>query len=432
MRLYADGKSFVSLAVVVKDKIYKGGKAMSHFVIVGASHAGISFAEKLRQQGCEDEITIIDKIAGFPLQRPPLSKAFLGADHSEEEGFYLRAEEWFETQNITLRDGVGVTSIERAAKQVVLGDGSRVSYDKLILATGATARRLPFAEMDCKNVFVLRDGDDAKGLKAAMVQAKNAVVIGGGYIGLEAAASMRKHGLSVHVIEAAPRLLARVASPEISQVYKTLHESHGVQLHIGNGVSGLKADDGAISAVILDDGEEIGCDLLLVGIGVAPEISLAEQAGLAVGNGILTDYDYATTDGDIFAIGDNVLAEGRGAIRIESIHNAQYGGHYLASHFTGAAKPQDEAPWFWSDQYDRKLQSAGLVPPPADDVRQIMRLGKREGGCSVWSFEAGQLRAVESINDPQAYMIGKICLEKGNDVPMSAIEDPDFELKTLR
>lgn len=405
---------------------------MGHFVIVGASHAGVSFAEKLRQQGCEDAITIIDRIAGLPLQRPPLSKAFLAADSDQEDGFYLRAPSWFDAQNIALRDGVSVTEIDRDKKQVSLSDGTHMSYDNLILATGAVARRLPLPEMDAKNVFVLRDGDDAKGLKAALKEAKTAVVIGGGYIGLEAAASMRKQGLNVHVIEAAPRLLARVASTDISEVYKALHESHGVELHIGNGVSGLRAEDGKIAGVCLDNGDEIACDLLLVGIGVIPEMQLAEQAGLAVGNGILTTYDYATSDAAIFAIGDNVLAEGRGAIRIESIHNAQYGGHYLASYFTDGAKPQDEAPWFWSDQYDRKLQSAGLVPAPADDVRHIRRAGKREGGLSVWSFEAGILRAVESINDPQAYMIGKICLEKGTDVPMSAIEDPAFELKSLR
>ena len=185
---------------------------MGHFVIVGASHAGVSFAEKLRQQGCEDSITIIDRIAGLPLQRPPLSKAFLAADSDQEDGFYLRAPSWFDAQNITLRDGVSVTEIDRDKKQVSLSDGTHMSYDNLVLATGAVARRLPLPEMDAKNVFVLRDGDDAKGLKAALKEAQTAVVIGGGYIGLEAAASMRKQGLNVHVIEAAPRLLARVAN----------------------------------------------------------------------------------------------------------------------------------------------------------------------------------------------------------------------------
>ena len=405
---------------------------MTNYVVIGASHAGLSFAEKMRQQGNEDPITIIDKLAGYPLQRPPLSKAYLSAEADDESAFYLRNQEWFENQSITLRDGIAVTQIDRTARQLTLSDGSALSYDKLILALGAKARALPNPEMTAGNVFVLRDGSDAKGLKAAMRTAQKAVVIGGGYIGLEAAASMRKHGLEVHVIEAAPRLLARVASPEISAAYQNLHEEQGVQLHVGVGVSGLSQSAGKISAVTLADGSQIECDLLLVGIGVIPETDLAQAAGLAVGNGILTDYHYQTADASIFAIGDNVLADGRGQIRIESIHNAQYGGHYLASRFNEAALPQDEAPWFWSDQYDRKLQSAGLVPSPSDDVRHIMRPGKREGGLSVWSFEKGELRAVESINDPQAYMIGKLCLEKNKNPQMADIADSAFDLKSLR
>ena len=410
---------------------------MTHYVVIGASHAGISFAEKLRQQGCETPITIIDKLAGMPLQRPPLSKAYLAAsaadnEMADEAGFYLRSPDWFDAQNITLKDGCTVTKIDRDNKSVHLGDGTLQTYDKLILALGAQARRLPLPEMAADNVFVLRDGDDARCLRQAVQTAKKAVVIGGGYIGLEAAASMRKLGLEVHIIEAAPRLLARVASPEISAEYQKLHEHHGVVIHKGVGVHSLVAIEGAIAAVHLDDGQKIACDLLLVGIGVLPETALAEDAGLEVGNGILTDYHYQTKDSAIFAIGDNVLAEGRGEMRIESIHNAQYGGHYLASRFTGAGMPQDEAPWFWSDQYDRKLQSAGLVPAPADEVHQVTRAGKREGGLSVWSYHGTVLRAVESINDPQAYMIGKICLEKQLFPDPADIANPEFELKSLR
>lgn len=405
---------------------------MTNYVIIGASHAGVSFAEKMRQQGNGDTITLIDKIAGVPLQRPPLSKTYLGAALDDEDGFYLRSQEWFEAQNITLRDGVGVVKINRDQKSVTLDDGSMLGYDRLVLAVGAAARRLPLPEMDAKNVFVLRDGDDAKGMKAAMQTARSAVVIGGGYIGLEAAASMRKQGLAVHVIEAAPRLLARVASPPISASYRALHEGHGVQMHIDGGVAGLDVSEGAIAGVSLADGTQIACDLLLVGIGVVPEIALAQDAGLAVGNGVLVDYHYQTADGDIYAIGDNVLAEGRLPIRVESIHNAQYGAHYLASRFNDAPLPNEEAPWFWSDQYDRKLQSAGIVPAPAVDVSHITRAGKREGGLSVWSYQAGTLAAVEAINDPQAYMIGKLCLEKGTSPEPAQIRDRAFDLKSLR
>lgn len=405
---------------------------MSHYVIIGASHAGVSFAEKMRQQGNKDPITMIDKIAGMPLQRPPLSKAYLAADSDDEAAFHLRDADWFAAQDITLIDGVGVTAIDRAAKSLQLDNGTIQPYDKLVLALGASARQLPMAQSSASNVFVLRDGNDARRLKAAVGRAKKAVVIGGGYIGLEAAASMRKQGLDVHVIEAAPRLLARVASPEISASYQSLHEGHGVVMHIGAGVAGLQASDNIVHAVTLGNGDEIACDLVLVGIGVLPETKLAEDAGLPVGNGILTDTHYATADEAIFAIGDNVLAKGRLPIRIESIHNAQYGGHYVASRFNDAPLPHEEAPWFWSDQYDRKLQSAGIVPAPAEDVSQAVRPGKREGGLSVWSYQAGRLMAVESINDPQAYMIGKLCLEKGVSPDMAQISDPAFALKSLR
>ena len=403
---------------------------MPHYVIIGASHAGISFAEKMRQLGSDDPIMMIDRLSGIPLQRPPLSKAYLAAD--DEEAFLLRRKEWFEEQNITLRDGVEVASLDRNAKSLQLADGTSQSYDRLILAQGAFARHLPYPEMSAKGVHVLRHGQDARQLKQALSSARKAVVIGGGYIGLEAAASLVKQNLSVSVIEAADRVLARVASPEISAYYEALHQSHNVAIHTGVGVSSLRAENGHIAAVCLADGTEIDCDLLLVGIGVVPETQLAKEAGLDVENGILTNHHYQTNDSSIFAIGDNVLAQGRWPIRVESIHNAQFGGHYLASQFTDGKPPLDEAPWFWSDQYDRKLQSAGLVPAPSGDVMQIERAGNREGGVSVWSFVGDKLAAVEAVNDPQAYMIGKFCLEQDRLVPKDKLTDPDFDLKSLR
>ncbi len=405
---------------------------MPHYVIIGASHAGISCAEKLRQLGSSDPITLIDRLAGVPLQRPPLSKAYLGADNAEEESFYLRRADWFTEQNITLKDGVDVTAIHRADKTLTLSDGTSQPYDELILALGAAPRRLPMAEMDAKGVHVLRDGADAKALKTDLASASQAVVVGGGYIGLEAAASLRKHGLSVTVVEAADRLLARVASPSISSYYQSLHEGHDVTILTGTGLTALTAEEGHITGVTLADGRQIPCDLLLVGIGVIPETALAEDAGLAVGNGILTSHSYQTSDPHIHAIGDNVMAEGRWPIRVESVHNAQFSGHMVASQFTGGKAPADEAPWFWSDQYDRKLQSAGLVPAPGDEVVHISRAGKREGGLSVWTFAHDKLVAVESVNDPQAYMIGKFCLEQDKPVQAAQIADETLDLKSLR
>ena len=403
---------------------------MPHYVIIGASHAGISFAEKMRQLGSDDAITLIDRLPGVPLQRPPLSKAYLAAE--DEDAFLLRRKEWFDEQNIKLRDGVEVMKIDRQAKALQLSDSTTQPYDILVLAQGAYARHLPLDGMTAQGVHVLRHGDDARGLKDALKSATKAVVIGGGYIGLEAAASLAKQNLPVTVIEAADRLLARVASPEISAYYKSLHETHNVDVRTATAISSLRTEQDHIAAVCLKDGTEIECDLLLVGIGVVPETELAKDAGLEVGNGILTTEDYQTNDDAIFAIGDNVLAQGRWPIRVESIHNAQYGGHYLASYFTGGKPPIEEEPWFWSDQYDRKLQSAGLVPAPSADVVQIVRPGKREGGLSVWSFVGDKLQAVESVNEPQAYMIGKYCLEQERAVPKDKIGNSEFDLKSLR
>ena len=405
---------------------------MPNYVIIGASHAGLSFAEKMRQHGMEDPITVIDRLHGMPMQRPPLSKAFLGADETQEDNFYLRRSDWFDEQNITLKDGLDVIKIDREQKQLHLADGSLQNYDRLVLAQGAVPRRLPFPEMNSQGVHVLRHGDDARAIKAMIGQLQRAIVIGGGYIGLEAAASLNKAGLDVTVIEAADRLLARVASPSMSDYYKQLHQDNGVKIELAALVDGLQAEDGHIRAVCLKDGRILPCDLLLVGIGVVPDTALAEQAGLTIGNGILTDYHYQTNDDSIWAIGDIVLAEGRGSQRIESIHNAQFSGHYLASQFSDGSPPANEASWFWSDQFDRKLQSAGLVPAIDDTVVQVSRTGRRETSLSIWSYQAGKLVAVEAVNDPQAYMIGKICLEQNKHPEPSDIGNADFDLKSLR
>ena len=404
---------------------------MTRTVIIGASHAGLACAEKLRAAGYDGAVTLVERDAGLPIQRPPLSKAYLQADSSDEAGFALRRPEFFQTLNIELRDGLAVTGIDRQAKQITLADGSLLGYDWLVLATGARPRQL--ALDGAGDVHLLRTAADARSLRDGLGRARKAVVAGGGYIGLEAAASLRKAGLDVTVIEMAERLLARVASPVMSDYFANLHRQHGAQLVLGHGLSGLIRQAGRISAIELDDGRQIDCDLLLAGIGVIPETELAEAAGLQVGNGIPVAADYRTEDASIFAIGDVAHAIAHYPLRLESVHHAQFSGQVAAAAITGQPVPETELPWFWSDQYDVKLQIAGLLPAAdSEGLDSISRAGRREGSLSVWSFVGDQLCSIESASDPQAYMIAKACMEKGQPVAKQDIANPDFDLKSLR
>ncbi len=406
---------------------------MTRTVIIGASHAGLACAEKLRAAEYDGAITLVEREAGLPIQRPPLSKAYLQAESSDEAGFALRRPEFFQTLDIELRDGLAVTEIDRNAKQITLADGSALAYDWLVLATGAMPRQLPLDGAGAGGVHLLRTAADARALRGALGQAKKAVVAGGGYIGLEAAASLRKAGLEVTVIEMAERLLARVASPLISDYFADLHRQHGVQLVLGHGLSGLIGKAGRISGIELDDGRQLACDLLLAGIGVIPESELAEAAGLKVGNGIPVSADYRTEDVSIFAIGDVAHAAAHYPLRLESVHHAQFSGQVAAAAIVGQPLPETELPWFWSDQYDVKLQIAGLLPA-ADTagLDYISRAGRRPGSLSVWSFVGEQLCSVESASAPQAYMIAKACMEKGQPVAKQDIANPEFDLKSLR
>lgn len=434
---------------------------MSGIVIIGASHAGMSCAEKLRQFGYGGTIKMLERDAGAPLQRPPLSKtylskAFLAKPHSSkshlatphlastdndndaddgDDGdaeFLLRRPAFFEQRQVDLQTGLAALAIDADAKRVSLSDGSHLDYDKLIIATGANPRRLPDVPPNIDGVHVLRTPSDARALRGALAQTKSAIVIGGGYIGLEAAASMRKHGLEVHVLEMAPRVLARVASRPISDYYQALHKQHGVHLHLGAAVKSYATDKGHIAGVHLQNGEVISCQLLLVGIGVIPDMALAASAGLHTGNGILVDANYRTNKPDIFAIGDVALPANRWEQRIESIHHAQFSGAVAASLITQTKAPAEEALWFWSDQYDVKLQIAGLVPS-ADALGLVhqTRAGRKDGALSVWSWLNGTLKSVESANDPKAYMVGKTCLERGISPLPEEVADMTRDLKEL-
>ena len=408
-----------------------------NILIIGASHGGISMAEQLRKNGFDGGITMIDREVSMPMERPPLSKAWLLAAESEEKSgsFLMRQPEWYQENKVVFKKGCDAVSADADAKTVTLANGEVLSWDHLVLATGAVPRALPMTPdvEDSGRVHVLRVPEDAEKLSAAMTNAKRMAIIGGGYIGLEVAASARKRGLDVTVIEMAPRLLARVASPLASQYFHDLHESHGTTIMTNAGVDGIATtDDGLVITIKTATGEDrLEVDLALAGIGVIPDLALAEDLGLNTGNGFLVDGDYRTNQDAIWAIGDVALAADgytQGAMRIESVHHAQMSAEIAAAVMMGVMPKTHEVPWFWSEQYDKKLQSAGLVPQNGET---IARAGKRDGAMSFWSFDQGVLTAVESIADPQAYMIGKTVMTEGTPLMPEQIADPEFALKSL-
>ena len=380
-------------------------------IVIGASHAGIRFVDAMRRNGFDGELVLLDALVGQPLERPPLSKAFLSADGEDDGRFSLRKPGWFADNDIELVDGCRVTAVHPDARQVETASGERISYDRLVLAMGATPRRLPAAEgMD--GVFELRHPDDAARLRSAAAEASSAIVIGGGYIGLEVAATLAKSGKDVTVIEAAPRLLARVASPAISAFFADLHADAGTTVITDAGVEDIAADHGGFSHVTLSDGRQLSADMLVVGIGVTPETALAEAAGIEAGNGILVDAGMQTSVARIYAIGDGALQRAAAAIN-------------------GHAPPAVQAPWFWSEQFGLRLQSAGIVPAAANDVVCLRRPGKRADGFSIWSFRGDELCAVEAVGDPAGYMLGKTCLEKGLSPTHDAVTDAAFDMKAF-
>ena len=402
-------------------------------LIIGASHAGIACAEQLRKCGFEGGITILDREPDMPMERPPLSKAWLGDATKEsppdQQRFLLRQEGWFREYKIDFRPDAGVVNIDPKAKTATLADNKTLSWQRLVLATGAVPRLLAIEGGDEKSVFYLRVPRDAARLSGAFAGARHVAIIGGGYIGLEVAASARKRGLEVTVLEMAPRLLARVASPEASAFFDNLHRTNGVQVITGTRLE--RIDRNKAGLTLITDTAPVNTDIVVVGIGVVPDIALAEDLGITTGNGILVNNNYETTLEDIFAIGDVALPEdgyAQGVLRIESVHHAQMSATIAAAAMTGHTPLPHEVPWFWSNQYDCKLQSAGLVPEAA---QTLTRKGRRDGSVSFWSFADDTLKAVEAINDPQAYMIGLKTLSGATQITPAQVANPDFDLKSL-
>ena len=400
---------------------------MSHIVVIGAGQAGSSLVAKLRKDGFDGDITLIGAETALPYQRPPLSKAYLLGE-MEKERLFLRPESFYADNDITLKLGATVTGIDPAAKTVSLGD-EVITYDQLALTTGSDPRRLPAAiGGDLDGVFVVRGLSDVDAMAPHVRTGKRVLIVGGGYIGLEAAAVCAKRGLSVTLVEMADRILQRVAAPETSDYFRALHKGHGVDIREGTGLERLEGEDGKVARAVLGDGSTLDVDFVVVGVGIAPATTLAEQAGLTIENGIRVDAQGRTSDPSIWAAGDCASFPYKGErIRLESVPNAIDQSEIVAQNMLGAGKDYAAQPWFWSDQYDVKLQIAGLNSG-YDNV--VTRQGEGQS-VSFWYYKGDQLVAVDAMNDPRAYMVGKRLIDAGKTADKSVVADPEADLKPL-
>ena len=395
-------------------------------VVIGAGQAGAALVAKLRSLGHVGAITLIGEEAAPPYQRPPLSKGYLMGE-MEVERLWLRSPEFYADNNITLVLGQPVSAIDPVAHTVTFGS-KVISYDALALTTGSTPRRLPAAVGgDLGGVYTVRSLYDVDAMRAEFVAGRRVIIVGGGYIGLEAAAVAAKLGLDVTVLEMAPRILQRVAAPETSDYFRELHAAHGVKILESTGLDRLLGD-GYVTGARLSDGRELPADFVIAGVGILPGTALAEAAGLAIENGIRTDAHGRTSDPHIWSAGDCASFPWQGGrLRLESVGNAIDQAEAVAANILGADVPYTAQPWFWSDQYDCKLQIAGLntgydhiTTRPGDD-----------GAVSFWYYKGAQLLAVDAMNDARAYMVGKRLIEMGKSPDPVVIANPDTVLKAL-
>jgi 3-phenylpropionate/trans-cinnamate dioxygenase ferredoxin reductase component len=399
-------------------------------VIAGAGHAGGTAAAMLRQYGYEGPIALVGEEPIAPYQRPPLSKAWLKGE-ADADSLALKPEEFYAENGIELMLGVSVTAIDRDAHAVALSDGRTLPYEHLIVATGARARALPVPGADLKGVLSLRSAADAEELKAALGPGKRLAVIGGGYIGLEAAASARALGAEAVVIEVEPRILARVSCPVISEFFTAYHRARGVEFELGARVTALEGREGRVAGVRLADGRLLPCDVALVGIGAPPNDEIARAAGLTSEGGVVVDVHARTSDPAIFAIGDvsyRPLAHYHRAFRLESVANALEQARQAASAITGRAPPPAEVTWNWSDQYDLKYQFAGL-PFDVDDI--LVRGDPASARFAVFHLAGDVIQAVEAVNAPAEFMAGRQLIAQRRPISRSRLANTAVSMKEV-
>ncbi len=399
------------------------------YVVVGAGQAGLQVCDSLRKAGYDGELVLLGEEPDLPYQRPPLSKHFLAGD-VDAARLAFRPQSYYEKQGIDLRPGTLVTAIDRAAHCLALGDGSHLDYARLALTTGARIRPLSCPGHDLDAIHYVRTLDDSRRLAARLAQVEHVTVVGGGFIGLEVAAVARKLGKSVVLVEALERLMARAVSPMVSAFYADLHRARGVDLRLECGVAAIEPADRGVR-VVLADGSGIETGLVVAGIGVLPNVELAEQCGLECRNGIVVDEQARTADPDIVAAGDctwhaNAFL-GR-EIRLESVQNAVDQSKVAAAAMCDRPETYRQVPWFWSDQYDVKLQMAGIgMPYDAYAVRGTAS----EAGFSIFYFRDGALAGADSINRPAEHMACRKLLQQGTMLEPEQAADLEVDLMKL-
>lgn len=399
---------------------------MTGIVVIGAGQAGAALVAKLRTLGYLDDLILIGEEPVPPYQRPPLSKQYLLKEMTLDR-LFLRADSFYAEHRITLRLGKPVTAIDTAAKTVTVG-GEAVPYGQLALTTGSSPRRLPAAiGGGLSGVYTVRTLADVDAMAPEFRAGRRLLIIGGGYIGLEAASVAAKLGLDVTLVEMAPRILQRVAAPETSDYFRKVHTAHGVKILEGVGLDRLIGED-RVTGARLTDGRELAVDFVIVGVGILPNTALAQAAGLVLDNGIATDALGRTSDPAIWAAGDCASFPWKGArLRLESVGNAIDQAEVVAENMLGAGKDYVAQPWFWSDQYEVKLQIAGLNT----GYDRIVTRADGAETVSFWYYGGDHLLAVDAMNDPRAYMIGKRLIEMGRSPDPSVIADPSTNLKAL-
>ncbi len=374
-------------------------------VIVGASHAGAQLAANLRREGWSGEVVLIGDEGGLPYHRPPLSKGYLAGKNGLDD-LLIRGADFYEKQHIRLLNAT-VDAIHRSAKRVSLSTGDTLAYTKLALCTGARPRRLPTPGVDLPGIHYLRTAADVELIRAAATPGRRVVIVGGGYIGLETAASLCSLGMNVTVLEATERVLERVTAPEVSAFYTRIHNGEGVEIRTHALVEAFFGN-GGVQEVVLADGEPIPADLVIVGVGVVPNTELASAAGLSVDNGIVIDDQARTSDPDIVAAGDctsHTMARYGSRIRLESVSSAGEQAKIAAATICGKHSAIAALPWFWSDQYDLKLQIAGLNA----GYDEVLLSGdpSRDRDFSCFYFREGELIAADCVNRPRDFMSSK-------------------------
>lgn len=399
-------------------------------LIIGAGQAAAQSTASLRQGGFKGKITIIGDEPTPPYQRPPLSKAYLKGELKQER-LYFKNAEWYETQRVEVLTNTSVSSVNTQTKTIKTSSAETLTYDHLVFATGSRNRQLPMEGANLKNAFGLRDLADVDALRPHVGPDKNLVIIGAGYIGLETAAVAKTLGSNVTVLELAERVLARVTSPTISTFYQNLHSRHGVTIKTNCSTTSINGKNGAVESVTLSTGEVLPCDALLIGIGILPNIEVAANAGIKCEDGILVDENGRTNLHNVYAAGDcakRLISPYNRVGRLESVHNAIEQGKQVASAILGKPSPKLDCPWFWSDQYNIKLQIAGLS---TDFDSFVIRGDKNSENFAVFYFKDDILIASDAINSAPEFMTAKRLILAEAKVPPEWLADENYSLKDI-